>query len=439
MVRPISPVSVADAPEQRAPVDYEVASLIGSEPVKRFGPYKEPRLPSYRAKIWQKIQLAWKKEQPESESLDVPWMLRVAGAFNFDVNRTLDFLERKGPPQTASELVSDLRWNSVVPLPIDSSNHDIIYFRPSRIRARLPLQLVEYAAQCLYDRHRNASTRPLTLLISLKEWKIDRHFDIEDWVKLLIDFPRSIPVASHKIVLVHTAASQDFPTLWLRLKRALWSREELGVMPEWLHVCADELGLHSHLPPGCDQASLPNDLGSGKLPIYRLVEGFIHYRQTLEGILERRQAQIALLEKNAQQLTVTPRHRRPKLQAEPATAKMRTYHQTGEADQQETPKRSNCRRGQLRKHVSLTCLKSEVKAHDNAMNEAASIRNLKHTPKQRRPKTNSATALQLDRTASTRSLLTYSDITAIRRSRPQLSHRTASVPNLTRPWPPMPP
>ena len=179
--------------------------------------------------------------------------------------------------QSATRLVPDLRWNAVVPLPSsDDESDNVIYICPARFKGRgLPLHLMRYAAQCLMERY-TAKQVPLTILMNLKDWKMTARCNVQEWVTCFCELPRLLSV--HHVLLVNAQTSPDFDKLLENVQQAI-------SLPAWVHCCNSEDELQTKY--GLKAENLPTDLKIGKLPMYQLVEDFIHYRQMLEGLLER--------------------------------------------------------------------------------------------------------------------------------------------------------
>ena len=329
-------------------IEQQVAALIGPKPVERYGPYR-------------------------------PCTFSPAIAM-----------------QTATRLVPDLRWNAVVPLPAQQQaqsrgqeqtpavDNDVIYICPARFRGRgLPLHLIRYAAQCLVERHytssSSSSSPPLTILMNLKDWKLTPRFDVQDWVSAWCEIP--LLISAHRVILVNTTASPDFGKLLHFVKQVLrtqYNNNKVATdhhqdccLPEWVHICNTQAELETRY--GLSPENLPNDLTIGKLPMYQLVEDFIHYRQTLEALLERRKQQ---------QQQDTPGN--SSFSATRQVTKASTDHiKSASMHEISTPIRGN--RRYLRKHDSMSSLYSNYKNDKAASNTCGTIiaSPLRKTPSQR--------------------------------------------------------
>lgn len=316
--RGTSPVSVLNAPrttttestaaKQQLAVplspptlEQQVAALIGPGPVARYGPYR--RSTAATASI-----------------------------------------------QSATRLVPDLRWNAVVPLPsLDNESDNVIYICPARFKGQgLPLHLMRYSAQCLVERY-TAKQIPLTILMNLKDWKMTARCSVQEWVTCFCELPRLL--SAHRVLLVNTHTSHDFAKLLEEMQQVTGNMTSSSP-PAWVHSCYSEDELQTKY--GLKAENLPTDLELGKLPMYQLVEDFIHYRQMLEGLLERQQRATVQPRSSAPGHggSSSDRHSyRPRVATTKQTNKDRLSSSSLHADTA-TVKRTNIR--PLRKHGSLS-------------------------------------------------------------------------------------
>ena len=100
--------------------------------------------------------------------------------------------------------------------------------------------------------------------------------NVQEWVTCFCELPRLL--SAHHVLLVNAQTSPDFDKLLENVQQAI-------SLPAWVHCCNSEDELQTKY--GFKAENLPTDLKIGKLPMYQLVEDFIHYRQMLEGLLER--------------------------------------------------------------------------------------------------------------------------------------------------------
>eukprot|EP00977_Amphora_coffeiformis_P014451 scaffold4059_cov177-Amphora_coffeaeformis.AAC.2 len=286
-------------------VEQQLIDMIGKGPVRKFGPVCQApdlqkritRLQVEHLDAYVKIKTAYEEHIASRKKTVQPLLddliLRAAVVHNFDEVKAVELLRRMETrfwTLTAKQLEADLKLEICVPLPHIKTKtcQDVLYFMPARFAAKersssVVISLMTYVMNAMYERYRDRR-RKTCIIINLRDWTFDQHFRLDAWLQLMDLWQgRTAPLRISQVLMVNATA--DFEKAWTTIK-TMGSSSFCGRV----QFLEDESSLSEHMSSPEYIEHLPNDFGTGSVPMKSLVREFMVYRVTLERLLKLNEA-----------------------------------------------------------------------------------------------------------------------------------------------------